>query len=404
MTATPEIEMLGAITIPEGFAAGGIAAGVKESGRLDVALLVSEKPAAAAAVFTKNVVKAAPVLVDQEHVRDGRLQAVVVNSGIANCATGEQGMADAREMAQLTSARVGCAPEDVFVMSTGVIGHFLPMERITRGVAEVQVSKDGGGAFARAIMTTDSVPKETSATFQAQGQTYRLGGCAKGAGMIHPDMATMLAFLTTDAPLAAEALRAALLPAVERSFNMVTVDGDTSTNDSVVILSNGAAGGGTIRAEDHEAMVSFAGALEAACTRLAKMVARDGEGSTKLIEMTVTGAADEASARAVARSVVRSPLLKAALSKGDPNWGRVLMAAGYAGVPFDPDTTRMWLGKQQVVGRGTTLGMPEAVLAREVAGEEVSILLDLSQGEATATAWGCDLTEEYVRFNADYTT
>ena len=404
MAANPEIETVGAITIPEGFTAGGIAAGVKESGRLDLALLVSEEPAAAAAVFTKNVVKAAPVLVDQEHVRDGRLQAIVVNSGIANCATGARGMEDARDMARVTAARVGCVPEDVFVMSTGVIGHYLPMKRIRQGVAAVQNSREGGGAFAQAIMTTDSVPKETSATFQAQGQTYRLGGCAKGAGMIHPDMATMLAFLTTDAPLAAEALRVALLPAVERSFNMVTVDGDTSTNDSVLILANGAAGGGMIRAEDSDAMVSFAGALETVCTRLAKMIARDGEGATKLIAMTVTGAADVASARAVARSVVRSPLLKAALSKGDPNWGRVLMAAGYAGVPFDPDKTRMWLGKRQVVLRGATLGVPEAILAEKIAGDEVSILLDLGQGEAQATAWGCDLTEEYVRFNADYTT
>ena len=185
---------------------------------------------------------------------------------------------------------------------------------------------------------------------------------------------------------------------------MITVDGDTSTNDSVLILANGAAGGSMIRAGNREAMVSFAGALETVCTRLAKMIARDGEGATKLIVMTVTGAADVASARAVARNVVRSPLLKAALSKGDPNWGRVLMAAGYAGVPFDPDKTRMWLGKRQVVLRGATLSVPEAMLAEKIAGDEVSILLDLGQGEAQATAWGCDLTEAYVRFNADYTT
>ena len=394
----------GAVTAPQGYRAGGTVAGIKESGLPDLALLVADGPAVAAAMFTTNVVQAAPLLVSQEHIRDGRLRTVVVNSGNANCATGERGIADAREMARLAAERAGCAPSEVFVNSTGVIGHCLPMEKLTQAIPTVPLSRDGGAAFARAIMTTDTFPKEALTEFQAHGRTYRLGGCCKGAGMIHPNMATMLAFLTTDAAVEADVLRMRLGAAVDRTFNMVTVDGDTSTNDTALILANGVAGGPPIDGGDGDAIAAFDAALLEVCTKLAQDIARDGEGATKLIETLVTGAASWQEARQVARTVVRSPLLKAALSKGDPNWGRVLMAAGYAGVRFDPATMRLWLGEQLLFEHGAGAGVAPGAAAAAIRGDTVRIRIDLGQGQAEATAWGCDLTEEYVRFNADYVT
>ncbi len=404
MTTQQSLQTIGAVTRPQGYRAGGTVAGIKESGLPDLAMLVSERATAAAAVFTTNVVKAAPLLVSEEHVRGGRVRVVVVNSGNANCATGERGAADAREMTRLAAERAGCEASEVFVNSTGIIGHYLPMEKIAAGIASMPLAEDGGGEFARAIMTTDRSPKEAVAEFEANRVRYRMGGCCKGAGMIHPEMATMLAFLTCDAPVEREVLDARLRYAVDRSFNMVTVDGDTSTNDTVLLLANGAAGGSAIGPGDVEAIAAFDTALASVCTTLAKSIARDGEGATKLIEMEVSGAASWAEARTIARTVVRSPLLKAALSKGDPNWGRVLMAAGYAGVDFDPGTARLWLGARLLFELGATAGVPEAEAAAAVRGETVSIRLDLGRGEASATAWGCDLTEAYVRFNADYVT
>ncbi len=398
------METMNALTMPRGYRAGGTIAGIKESGLPDLAMLVSEAPAAAAAMFTRNVVKAAPLIVNQGQMADGRIQAVVVNSGNANCATGERGIADARTMVQLAAERADCAAADVFVNSTGIIGHYLPMEKLAAGIAAVELSEDGGGAFVRAIMTTDTFAKEAVATFEANGQRYQVGGCCKGAGMIHPNMATMLAFLTTDAPIEAAALDGVLRPVVDRSFNMVTVDGDTSTNDTVLVLANGAGGGPSIGAADGEALAAFEAALWAVCRGLTIDLARDGEGSTKLIEMRVTGGATWEEARDVARSVVQSPLLKAALSKGDPNWGRVLMAAGYAGVPFDPNAVRLWMGDRLLDEGGATTGVPASEAAEAVTSDTVRIRLDLGRGDAEATSWGCDLTEEYVRFNADYVT
>lgn len=398
------MEKINALTMPLGYRAGGTIAGIKESGLPDLALLVSDEPAAAAAMFTRNVVKAAPLIVNQGQMADGRIQAVVVNSGNANCATGERGIVDAREMVRLAAERVECAAADVFVNSTGIIGHYLPMEKVAAGIASVELSGEGGGAFARAIMTTDTFAKEAVAAFEANGRRYQVGGCCKGAGMIHPDMATMLAFLTTDAPIEATALEASMRSAVDRSFNMVTVDGDTSTNDTVLVLANGAGGGPEIGASDGAAMAAFESALWSVCRKLTIDLARDGEGSTKLIEMRVTGGATWEEARDVARSVVQSPLLKAALSKGDPNWGRVLMAAGYAGVGFDPNAVRLWMGDQLLYEGGASAGVPASEAARAVTGDTVQIRLDLGRGASEAMAWGCDLTEEYVRFNADYVT
>ena len=396
--ANPAAE--GAVTRAQGFSACGFTAGIKESGLPDLAMLVSDRPATAAAVYTQNQSTAAPVHVSKVHTKNGSLRAVVVNSGNANCATGEQGMTDAREMTQLAAERVGCIAEDVFVNSTGIIGHYLPMELLRSSIPQLEPRADGGAEFARAIMTTDTFAKEAVSTFEAGGVTYTIGGCAKGAGMIHPDMATMLAFFTTDAPIGVDDLDSAFRYAMDRSFNMVTVDGDTSTNDSSVILANGAAGGPALSGPVLDA---FAEALLDVSTRVAKMMARDGEGATKRISMTVSGAKSWSDARDVARTIVVSPLLKAALSKYDPNWGRILMAAGRAGVPYDLDRVRIWISDLCVFD-GTATGVPEEEASAKTQGDEVFLRMDLGQGAAEATAWGCDLTEEYVRFNADYVT
>jgi len=395
--ANPDAE--GALTRAQGFSACGFTAGIKESGLPDLALMVSDRPATAAAVYTQNQSTAAPVHVSKAHTANGSLRAVVVNSGNANCATGEQGLADAREMTRLTASLIGCEAEEVFVNSTGIIGHYLPMDLLRSAIPQLAPASDGGADFARSIMTTDTFQKEAVATFEANGVTYTVGGCAKGAGMIHPDMATMLAFFTTDAPVAAGALESCFRFAMDRSFNMVTVDGDTSTNDSSVILANGAAGGEPLSGASLEA---FGSALLDVSTALAKM-ARDGEGATKRISITVSGAKSWEDARDVARTIAVSPLLKAALSKYDPNWGRILMAAGRAGVPYDLDQVSIWISDLCVFD-GTATGVPEAEASEKTQGEEVFLRMDLGQGDAEATAWGCDLTEEYVRFNADYVT
>lgn len=398
LSANPDAR--GALTRAQGFSACGFTAGIKESGLPDLALLVSDRPATAAAVYTQNHSTAAPVQISKSHTANGSLRAAVVNSGNANCATGGQGLADAREMTQLAAALVGCEADDVFVNSTGIIGHYLPMDLLRSAIPQLAPVSDGGADFARSIMTTDTFQKEAVAAFEANGITYTVGGCAKGAGMIHPDMATMLAFFTTDAPVAAGALDTCFRFAMDRSFNMVTVDGDTSTNDSSVILANGAAGGASLNGE---ALDCFGSALLEVSTTLARMMARDGEGATKRISMTVSGAKSWQDARDVSRTIVVSPLLKAALSKYDPNWGRILMAAGRAGVPYDLDQVRIWISDLCVFD-GTATGVPEEEASAKTQGEEVFLRMDLGQGGSEATAWGCDLTEEYVRFNADYVT
>ncbi len=396
--ANPSAE--GAVTRAQGFSACGFTAGIKESGLPDLAMLVSDRPATAAAVYTQNQSTAAPVHISKAHTANGSLRAAVVNSGNANCATGEQGLADAREMTQIAASRIGCEAGDVFVNSTGIIGHYLPMDLLRSAIPQLEPQADGGADFARSIMTTDTFQKEAVATFTANGVNYTIGGCAKGAGMIHPDMATMLAFFTSDAPVTAGDLYSCFRFAMDRSFNMVTVDGDTSTNDSSVILANGAAGGETLTGE---ALETFGSALLEVSTALAKMMARDGEGATKRISITVSGAKSWEDARDVARTIAVSPLLKAALSKYDPNWGRILMAAGRAGVPYDLDRVKIWISDLCVFD-GTATGVPEEEASAKTQGEEVFLRMDLGQGDAEATAWGCDLTEEYVRFNADYVT
>lgn len=394
----------GGVTSARGFLAGATSAGIKPSAteRPDLALLCALNPCVAAAVYTTNRVKAAPLLLTQRHLADGRARAVIVNSGNANCLTGQQGMRDALEMAELAANRLKIPATDVIVASTGVTGWPLPMERIRAAMPRIQPTEDGGDAFAHAIMTTDTVAKQVAVRFAYGDVEYTVGGCAKGSGMIHPQMATMLAFLTTDAPVADAMLAETLREAVDASFNMITVDGDTSTNDMVAILAGGATGGDPIE-RGHPAAPAFQAAVREVCTALARRLARDGEGATKLIEVLVEGAASVDDARRAARTVAGSPLVKAALHGGDPNWGRVLAAAGRSGA--EVEETRITLHLQDTrVFQGAPVPFDEPALSAALSHPEVHIHLDLGVGQSAATAWGCDLSQEYVRINSEYTT
>jgi glutamate N-acetyltransferase/amino-acid N-acetyltransferase len=397
----------GGVTSPLGFLAGAARAAIRESppDKLDLGLLYSLEPCAAAALFTTNRVRAAPILVSERHLTDGLARAVVVNSGVANASTGERGVRDAEEMARLAAEKLSLAPEEVVVASTGVIGWFLPMDRIRSALAGLHPSRKGGLDFAHAIMTTDTVPKSVAASLSFDGRRYLVGGCAKGSGMIHPQVATMLAFLTTDAPVQADFLRESLRCAADASFNMLTVDGDTSPNDMVLALANGGAGPGEEAiGAGHRTAPLFQAGLTHVCTHLARELARDGEGAGKLIEVRVEGAADEADARRVARAVAGSLLVKAAVYGRDPNWGRVLTAAGYSGAQVREDSCRLYLQGVRVFAAGLPETFDEAAVRQALAGREVTIKLELGLGSGTATAWGCDLTEDYVRINASYTT
>lgn len=395
----------GGVTAPKGFQAAGVVAQVRKKGRRDLAVIYSQVPAVAAALYTQNQVKAAPVLVTREHLAGQTAQAIVVNSGIANACTGEQGLADARQMALWTAEMLGIAPEHVVVASTGVMGVPLPMQKIEAGIrrAVKELSVAGGGAAAEAIMTTDTTPKEYAVKFTCGGKEITVGGIAKGSGMIHPNLATMLAFIATDAAISPEALYDALRWAGDRSFNAVTVDGDTSTNDMVVCLANGLAGNEPITGQGSDFLL-FQDALFEVCRELAKMIARDGEGASKFLEVRVKGAACEEDGRKIARAVASSSLVKAALFGEDANWGRVLSAAGNAGVPFEPDRVDIYLGDLQVAAQGTGLAFDEDRARAILEGREVIITIDLKQGEAEAVAWGCDLSFDYVRINAQYRT
>lgn len=394
------------MTTPQGFSAAGVAAKVRKNGRRDVAVLYSATPATAAAVYTQNQVKAAPVLVTQEHLALGhQIRAIVVNSGIANACTGEQGLQDAKAMAELTGGALGIPTEHVAVASTGLIGEYLPMDRIALGIkkAASALSPEGGRDAAEAILTTDTIAKELAVKFTLSGKEVVIGGMAKGSGMIHPNMATMLAFITTDANIEQQALAHALHWAADRSFNMITVDGDTSTNDMAVVLANGQAGNPSLSERDAE-FVLFREALALVCTALAKMIARDGEGATKFLEVQIKGAACEDDARRIARAVAGSNLVKTAISGEDPNWGRILSAAGASGISFDPNRADVYLGDLQVAVHGQGIPFDEERAGSILQEHDILITVDLHQGEAVGKAWGCDLSYEYVRINADYRT
>ena len=396
----------GTVTAPEGFFAGATAAGIKESAgdRLDLGLLYSQEPCVTACLLTTNSIKSAPVLLCQERLKQGcRTRAVVANSGCANASTGDQGLADAGEMAALAAKGIGVEAEDVFVASTGVIGHLLPMARIRDGLNSISLSDDGGHELTRAIMTTDTFPKETAVSVQDGDIKYTIGGTVKGSGMIHPNMGTMLCFLTTDASVDPSFLDTALRRAAGVSFNMVSIDGDTSPSDTMLIMANGLAGNTTIL-EGTGAAGVFQQALDRVCIYLAKCIARDGEGATKLIEVTVNGAVSQSDAVAAARTVVSSPLLKAAVYGCDPNWGRVVAALGRSGAKVEEKTLDVYMGTTRVLKAGTPQPFDDAAVAKYLKSEEVSITANLNLGMASATAWGCDLTEEYVRINSQYTT
>lgn len=395
----------GHVTSPLGFRAGAVYAGVKTYGadKLDLGILVSDAPCTVVGVFTKSTVPGAPVIVSKRHIADGRGRGIVTNAGCANVATGEAGVQDAEEMARLAANLTGCTAEDFAVCSTGVIGRPLPMERIRTGIAQIDLRADGGATLARAIMTTDTRPKQIAVRVEVAGRTYTIGGIAKGAAMIHPDMATMFGFLTTDAPLTRDFADAALRRAVDLSFNMVSIDNDTSTSDTVLLLANGQAGGEPI-SEAHPAAAAFEDALRTVALHLAKEIARDGEGSTKLIEVQISGAADATEARAAARTITASPLMKAAVYGNDPNWGRVMMAIGRSGARINLERASVRIGEMVMYANGTPHEPDGAAVRRALAGPEVLIAADLGIGDATATAWGCDLTEEYVKLNAEYTT
>ena len=404
-----------AVTFPRGWQAGSAAAGIKAftagasaiptGQKDDLAVLYSDRPCDAAGVFTTNKVKSATIVIDQLHLRQNRVQAVVVNSGNANACTGAQGYKDALLMAKLTADRLDLDPPQVMVSSTGVIGRFLPMEAIKRGIAEAcaAVDEEGGNAAARAIMTTDTVPKEATAQLDINGVSVRVGGMCKGSGMIHPNMATMLAFITTDAAVEPGFLAGIIKRVADNSFNQVTVDGDSSTNDTFLLLANGAAGNPPLKLATPDAE-QLEAALLAVARDLARQIARDGEGATRLITVKVTGGASSEDARLAARSVASSSLVKSAVHGGDPNWGRIVCALGYSGAELAIDRLDLSIAGLTVFARGA--GQPVDLEAVRSAFEQPEIMIhaELGLGDSVAEAWGCDLSEEYVRINADYTT
>lgn len=395
----------GTVTTPDGFSAGAIYAGIKKipGVKYDFGVLYSKAPCNTAAVFTNNRIKAAPVLLSQERLMLGKAAAVVANSGCANACTGKQGMADAREVTRVVAEYIGIAPEDVLAASTGIIGCRLPMELITTSIPLLNLTRDGGHTFAQAIMTTDRVPKEVAVRVIAGSVQFFIGGVAKGSGMIHPDMATMLCFLTTDAEVDVEFMRKALRKAVDISFNVVSVDGDTSTNDTVILMGNGQSETEPITAESKYADI-FQKALDKVCIFLAKQVAADGEGATKLIEVTVNGAANAKDAKRIARTITFSPLVKAAVYGSDPNWGRIIAAIGRSGVPVEENKIDLYIGNFAILKSGLPLSYNEKKAADAMRKNEVPIVIELHLGKSSVTAWGCDLTEEYVKINAEYTT
>ena len=391
------------IVSPKGFTAAGMHCGVKHK-KKDLALLFSEVPASVAGVFTTNAIKAAPVIVTKETIYASRtLQAVVLNSGNANACTGKQGLADAKAMQQLVADKLQIPANTVGVCSTGVIGQHLPMEPITSGIQAIELgdSVEHGVQFAEALLTTDTMMKNSAYTVTVDGKQVTVAGTAKGSGMIEPNMATMLGVITTDANIDSDTLQALLASATTVTFNAITVDGDTSTNDTVLALENGLAGNESLTPE-HADWTAFKEAFRLVSQDLAKMIAKDGEGATKLIETTVVGAATNDEALKIAKTVVGSPLVKTAVFGNDANWGRILAAVGYSGCTIDPTNVFIKIGDEAVVDGGEPLDFSEAYLLDYLKQPEIKIVVDLHVGEGQGKAWGCDLTYDYVQINATY--
>jgi glutamate N-acetyltransferase/amino-acid N-acetyltransferase len=389
------------VTAPRGFRATGVACGLKKTGARDLALVVGDCDCACAGVFTTNRVQAAPVLYDKETLTQNNraIRAVIANSGCANACTGEAGLADTRAAAEETARALGIRADQVLALSTGVIGQRLPMDKIRAGIAQAapSLNYDGGADASRAIMTTDTKPK----TFEVQGSKFTIGGMCKGAGMIHPNMATMLSVITTDAKIAPELLDQALRVAVNQSFNRISVDGDMSTNDTVLLLANGASG---YEVRDAQQVAEFTETLTQVCTNLAQQLVRDGEGVTKFVEIVVSGAREESEAVRVAKSIANSPLVKTALYGGDANWGRVVCAAGYSGVAVEPAKMKLWFGAVNVFANGMPTDFDEADSTCALSDKDVFIRLDLGMGDAQTTVWTCDLSHDYVTINGKYRT
>ena len=399
-------EIPGGITAPKGFRAAGIHCGVKRA-KKDLCLLVSDAPASGAVVLTTNRVQAAPVLVTREQMKGSHtFRAIVVNSGNANACTGDRGMNDARAMVAAAASALNVGAAEVLVSSTGVIGQFLPIETITAGIAQAakSVSPLGGADAAEALMTTDTFVKECAVEFEFGGAPARIGGMAKGSGMIAPNMATMLAFITTDAAVAPDVLSTALGRAADRSFNRISVDGDTSTNDMVAVLANGASGAPPLVESTGPQYDRFYAALEHVLVVLSKMIVKDGEGATKFVEINVTGAADEASAVKAARAIANSSLVKTAIHGEDANWGRILAAVGYSGVDFDPSNVEISFGDVPILRRNYVIDFSEEDAKRVLSRSEITVNVSLNGGEGKASFWTCDLSKEYVAINANYRT
>ncbi len=411
------------VTAPKGFKANGLSCGIKENKRNDLALIYSEKMCDAVGVFTTNKVKASCVVINSAHLKDGRAQAIIANSGNANCMTGKRGFKDSRTMTEMVARELGLKANDVCVASTGVIGHRLPMEKIAEAVPKLAkgLSRKGSKKAARGIMTTDKTMKEVAVEIMIGKIPVRIGAIAKGAGMIHPEMAlagarpasaksygrvkhaTMLCFVTTDVSIAPAALREALNSATQKSFNMITIDGDMSTNDMVLVLSNGMAGNKKISAKSKEARI-FGGALGEIFLKLAQMMVKDAEGATKFVEVAVSGAKSAGDARIVARKVASSNLVKCALFGSDPNWGRIAAAAGQSGANVDPWKMKVYLGRELVLQNGGEVKKGAGVLDKVFAKKDIMISLELGLGKYSATAYTCDLSTKYVQLNSAYHT
>lgn len=396
----------GGITSPKGFLAAGVKAGIKQSGKEDVAVIYSVVPAAAAAVFTTNDMAAAPVILSREHIKGGVLSAIVVNSGCANACTGEQGMADAQEMVKQTAELLSISPQTILVSSTGIIGVTLPMAKVSAGIQQAvsKLSVEGYDSAMQAIMTTDTFAKTIAYEFKLGGMPVRIAGIAKGAGMIHPNMATMLGYMTTDANISSPLLKQALDKAVSLTFNMITVDGDTSTNDTVCVLANGQAGNALIDDAADPDYLLFAEALQSVCRYLAQQVVRDGEGATKFLEITVKGALSFEQGKKAAMSIAKSPLVKTAFFGQDPNWGRILCAVGYSGSNVQPARTSLAIGGVTIVEAGLGARYDEALLRKVMSEKDITVVVDLGLGQEAATVWTCDFSYEYVKINGEYHT
>ena len=406
MAAMIEIINDGSVTSAKGFLAGGTYAGLKtqEDGVLDLGILLSEAPANLGATFSQNKILSPSVILSRQRAERGIARGVVANSGCANCCVGEQGLSDAEELTELAAAHAGVSAEDMLVCSTGMIGIELPMALLRQHIGNVALSGDGGHDFARSIMTTDTRYKDLAVSVDIGGRKVTVGGAAKGVGMIHPNMATMLAFVATDAPVEQSFLQAALSRAVDTSFNMCSVDGDQSTNDTCLVLANGQAGGAEVVAGTPEAE-AFEEALTFVCVSLAKQMVRDGEGAKKLIEVTVNEAASQSDARKAAREISTSSLVKAMVHGNDPNWGRLMMALGKSGADMDESKIQIYINDIQIVDEGKSIPFHlDSVVSAMASSPDVRFGVNLNMGDASATAWGCDLTEEYVTFNSAYST